>query len=156
LYEPPFIEEGGHPAPFGMQKSRLDQLVAAGDRAGAVRFFMTDVYGAPKPFVAVMPLIMRSSWKKNQSVAHTLPYDLTLMEDWSILRDQSRSVTVPTLVIGGEKSPAPLRDAVATVASALPNAQRVYLPGQDHNLSAPAVAPVIIEFFSTLPRANAN
>jgi pimeloyl-ACP methyl ester carboxylesterase len=147
LYEPPFIEEDGHPHSFNMQRSRLEQFVTAGDRAGAVRFFMTDVYGAPKPFVAAMPLIMRSAWKKNESVAHTLRYDLTLLEDWSVLRDRSSSVTVPTLVVGGEKSPATLKDAVATVASALPNARRVYLPGQNHNLSASVVAPVVIEFF---------
>jgi hypothetical protein len=81
LYEPPFIGQDGHPPSFDVQKSRLEQLVAAGDRSGAVRFFMIDVFGAPKPFVAIMPLIMRSAWKKNESVAHTLPYDLTLMED---------------------------------------------------------------------------
>ena len=117
---------------------------------------MTNVYGAPRPFVAVMPLVMRSAWDKNQSVAHTLLYDLTLLEDWSVLRDRSASVTIPTLVIGGEKSPALLKDAVATVAGALPNARRMYLRGQDHNFSAPAVAPVLIEFFSTPPRASAN
>jgi pimeloyl-ACP methyl ester carboxylesterase len=156
LYEPPFIEKDGHPASFDVWKDRLDQFVAAGDREGAVRFFMTDVYGAPRPFVAIMPLIMRSAWKRNQSVAHTLPYDLTLMEDLSILRDRSRLVAVPSLVIGGEKSPTPLKDAVATVANALPNARRMYLHGQDHNVSAPVVAPVITEFFGTLPRAIAN
>src|ERR1700756_673551 len=45
LYEPPFIGRDGHPPSFDVQKSRLEQLVAAGDRAGAVRFFMTDVFG---------------------------------------------------------------------------------------------------------------
>jgi pimeloyl-ACP methyl ester carboxylesterase len=100
LYEPPFIEENGHPPSFDMQKSRLDNLVAAGDRAGAVRFFMTDIYRAPRSFVAVMPLIMRNAWKKNQSVAQTLPYDLTLLEDWSVLRDRSTAVTIPTPVMG--------------------------------------------------------
>ncbi len=156
LYEPPFIEKDGLPRSFDMQKRRLDQFIAAGDSAGAVRFFMTDIYGAPRPFVAIMPIVMRSAWRKNQSVAHTLRYDLTLLEDWSVLRDPSTSATIPTLVMGGEKSPAPLKDAVATVAGALPNARRMYLPGQDHNFSAPAVAPVITEFFSTPPRANAN
>ena len=150
------LKKDGHPHSFDMQKRRLDQFISAGDRAGAVRFFMTDVYGAPRPFVALMPLVMRSAWRKNLSVAHTLPYDLTLLEDWSVLRDRSRSVTIPTLVIGGEKSPASLKNAVTTVAGALPNARRVYLRGQDHNVSAPAVAPVIIEFFSTPPRASAN
>jgi len=156
LYEPPFIEDDGHPPSFEMQKTRLNQFVSAGDRAGAVRFFMTDIYGAPKPFVAVMPFVMRSAWKKNLSVAHTLPYDLTLLEDWSVLRDRSTSVTIPTLVMGGEKSPAPLKNAVATVAGALPNARRMYLRGQDHNFSAAAVAPVIVGFFSTPPQASSN
>jgi pimeloyl-ACP methyl ester carboxylesterase len=149
LYEPPFIGEDGHPPSFDMQKRRLDQLVAAGDRGGAVRFFMTDIFRAPRPFVAVMPLVMRSAWKKNKSVAHTLGYDLTLLEDLSVLRERSRSVVIPTLVMGGEKSPAPLKDAVATVADALPHARSMYLRGQNHNFSAPAVAPVITEFFST-------
>jgi pimeloyl-ACP methyl ester carboxylesterase len=156
LYEPPFIEEDGHPRSFAAQKTRLEQFITAGDRAGAVKFFMTDVYGAPKPFVAVMPLVMRSAWKKNKSVAHTLPYDLTLLEDRSVLRERSTSITVPTLVVGGEKSPASLKDAVATVAGALPNARRMYLPGQDHYVSAPVVAPVITEFFSNPTRASAN
>ena len=156
LYEPPFIEQDGHPPSYDWQKRRLGQFVSAGDRAGAVGFFMTSVYGAPRPFVAVMPLVMRSAWKKNLSVAYTLRYDLTLLEDWSVLRDRSTSVTVPTLVIGGEKSPAPLREAVATVAGALPKARRMYLRGQNHHFSASAVAPVIIEFFSTPPRASAN
>ena len=148
LYEPPFIDEDGHPRSFAAQKKRLEQFITAGDRAGAVQFFMTDVYGAPKPFVAVMPLVMRSAWKKNKSVAHTLPYDLTLLEDRSVLRERSASITVPTLVLGGEKSPASLKDAVATVAGALPNARRMYLPGEDHYVHAPVVAPVITEFFS--------
>ena len=107
--------------------------MSKGDRAGAVRFFLTNIYGAPRAFVAVMPILMRSAWKKNQSVAPTLVYDLTLLEDWSVLREGSTAVTIPTLVVGGEKSPAPLRDAVAKVARALPNARSVYLNGQDHN-----------------------
>jgi len=156
LYEPPFIEEDGNPHSFDVQKRRLVQFISAGDRVGAVRFFITDVYGAPRSFVAVMPLVMRSAWKKNLSVAHTLPYDLTLLEDWSVLRDLRRLITIPTLVIGGEKSPASLKDAVTTVAGALPNARRIYLRGQDHNVSASAVAPVIIEFFSTPSRASTN
>jgi pimeloyl-ACP methyl ester carboxylesterase len=148
LYEPPFIEENGHPRLYDAHKKRLNELVSAGDRAGAVRFFMTSIYGAPRAFVAIMPFVMRSAWKKNESVAHTLRYDLTLLEDWSVLRERRASVTNPTLVVGGEKSPGPLKDAVAMVAGALPNGRHLYLDGQDHNLSARALAPVLVEFFS--------
>lgn len=146
LYEPPFIEEGDHPRSYDAQKTRLHELLSIGDRAGAVRFFMSDIYGAPRAFVAVMPIVMRSAWKKNQSVAHTLAYDLTLLEDWSILRERRTSVTVPVLVVGGEKSPAALKNAVTTVGRALPNARTVFLKGQDHNFSASAVAPAVVEF----------
>ena len=107
---------------------------------------MTDIYGAPKLFVALMPIIMRRVWKKNESVAHTLGRDLALLDDWSVLRNGS--VTVPTLVLGGAQSPASLKDAVAIVARALPNARALYLDGQDHNVSAPAVAPAITNFFT--------
>jgi pimeloyl-ACP methyl ester carboxylesterase len=148
LYEPPFIEKNGHPPSYAVQKKRLHDLVAAGDRAGAVRFFMSDIYGAPRAFVAIMPIVMWSAWKKNQSVAHTLEYDLTLLEDRSVLGERSTSITVPVLVVGGEKSPAPLKDAVATVTRALPDARSVYLKGQDHYISAPALAPVVVEFFN--------
>jgi pimeloyl-ACP methyl ester carboxylesterase len=147
LYEPPFIDEDGHPRLYDAQKRRLNELISEGDRAGAVRFFMTSIYGAPRAFVAVMPFVMRSAWTKNQSVAHTLSYDLTLLEDWSVLRERRASVTIPTLVVGGEKSPVPLKDAVAMVAGALPNGRRLYLDGQDHNLSGRALAPVLVEFF---------
>lgn len=149
LYEPPYIEQDGQPRSYSAEKRHLQDLLSAGERAGAVRYFLSSIYGAPRAFVAVMPILMRSSWTRNQMVAHTLPYDLTLLEDWSVLRKRSPSVTVPVLVVGGEKSPLPLKDAVAAVARALPNARSVYLKGQDHNLSAPAVAPVVFEFFNT-------
>jgi hypothetical protein len=147
LYEPPFIEDNGRPRSYQSQRRRLNELVSAGDRPGAVWFFMTDIYSAPRAFVAVMPIVMRRAWTKNQSVAHTLEYDLALLDDWSIFQRLRSAVVVPMLVMGGDKSPATLKDAVATVAGKLPHARHVYLEGQDHNLSAPAVAPVIVDFF---------
>ena len=150
LYEPPFIADNGRPRSYLSHKQHLNQLVSQGDRAGAVRFFMTNIYGAPAAFVTVMPIVMRKSWTKNKSVAHTLEYDLALLEDWSVLQKPGVEMVVPTLVMGGAKSPATLREAVAMVAGKLPHARQVYLEGQDHNLSAPAVAPVIVDFFGSI------
>jgi pimeloyl-ACP methyl ester carboxylesterase len=147
LYEPPYIPGDGTPRSGEDPRKRLQQLVSSGDRHGAVKFFMTDVFGAPRAFVFAMPFIMRSAWKRNESVAHTLPYDLTILNDRSVLRERSGSISVPTLVIGGEKSPEPLRNAVSTVAQALPNAHSRLLPGQSHNLAAAVLAPVLVEFF---------
>jgi hypothetical protein len=41
-----------------------------------------------------------------------------------------------------------LRDAVSALAKALPNARSQLLAGQDHNLSAPIVAPLVVDFFN--------
>ncbi len=147
LYEPPYL--AGHDASHSFEdvKTQLQTLVSAGDRGGAVRFFMAEVYGAPRAFVFAMPLLMPNAWKRNKLVVHTVPYDLTILGDRSVLNERSSSISVPTLVIGGEKSPEQLRDAVAAVAKALPNGQSRFLPGQDHNLSTRALAPVLFEYF---------
>ncbi|HEY6414003.1 MAG TPA: alpha/beta hydrolase [Edaphobacter sp.] len=149
LYEPPYLADGNGPRSFEDNKHRLQSFVSTGDRAGAVRFFMTDVYGAPRAFVFAMPFLMPNAWKRNKLVVHTVPYDLTILGDRSVLNERSSSISVPTLVIGGEKSPKELRDAVAAVANALPNGHSQFLPGQNHNISGQALAPVLFEFFGT-------
>jgi pimeloyl-ACP methyl ester carboxylesterase len=147
LYEPPYIMEGERPRNLEAAIVQLQALVTDGDRSGAVRYFMTDVFGAPKTFVAVMPLLMPRAWRRNKTVASTLPYDLTLLSDWSVLRERRASIRVPTLVLGGAKSPAGLQAAVQTVAAAIPNARQRLLAGQSHMISAKVLAPVLQQFF---------
>jgi len=149
LYEPPYGADGSGGRSFEDAKNRLQSLVSAGDRGGAVRFFMTDVYRAPRAFVLAMPFLMPNAWKRNKLVVHTVPYDLTILEDRSVLNERSSSISVPTLVIGGEKSPKELHDAVTAVANALPSGHSRYLSGQDHNISSGALAPVLFEYFGT-------
>ena len=149
LYEPPYLAGGNGPRSFEDAKTRLQSLISAGDRGGAVRFFMTDIYGAPRAFVFAMPLLMPNAWRRNKRVVHTVPYDLTILDDRSVLNARSSSISVPTLVIGGEKSPKELRDAVVAVANALPNGSSRFLSGQDHNISCRALAPALLEYFGT-------
>ena len=87
--------------------------------------------------------------EEEQAVVHTLTYDLTILDDRSVLNKRSSSISVPTLVIGGEKSLQSTHDAVTAVANALPNGQSRFLLGQDHNISSRALAPVLFEYFGT-------
>ena len=128
-------------------RNRLQSFISAGDRGGAVRFFMTDVFGAPRAFVFAMPFLMPTAWKKNKLVVHTAAYDLTILGDRSVLNERSSSIPIPTLVIGGEKSPKGLHDAVIAVANVLPNGKSQFLSGQDHNISCPVLVPVLFEYF---------
>ena len=148
LYEPPYVTNGKANS-VEDTKNRLQTFISTGDRAGAVSFFMTDVYGAPRAFVFAMPLLMPNAWKRNKLIANTLLYDLTILGDRSVLNERSSAISVPTLVVGGEKSPRELRNAVEAVAAALPNAHSRFLSGQDHNISSQALAPVLFEYFGT-------
>jgi pimeloyl-ACP methyl ester carboxylesterase len=146
LYEPPY-EVDGSPRRLEDARNRLQSFISAGDRAGAVKFFMTDVFGAPRAFVFAMPFLMPAAWKRNKLVVHTAPGDLMILADRSVLNERSSSISVPTLVIGGEKSPKGLRDAVTAVANALPNGKIRFLSGQDHNISGPVLVPILFEYF---------
>jgi len=119
--------------------------VADGRRSDAVKFFIVDMVGMP----AISTYIMRilPIWSKLKAVAHTLPYDAAVLGDFSVSSKRPDSVRVPTLVIGGEKSPVELGSAVSAVADAIPGAVLRMLKRQTHNVSVKALAPVLTEFF---------
>lgn len=151
LYEPPFwVEPGGHlpPADFG---KRLEDFAANDQRAEAIRYFMTKGMGAPG-FVVIMMRFMPGVWSRLKAVAHTLHYDAKLVADHSdgkpLNPAQWTSVTLPTLVMYGSKSPASLQAAAKGLANVLPNAQLRVLEGQSHNVSMKVLAPVLIEYFN--------
>ncbi len=145
LYEAPYVmNQGGHNPPIDTE-TQLNQLVAAGKRGDAVKFFMKDMVGIP----AFVPFIMSllPIWPKLKAVAHTLPYDAAILQGFTIPTKMAATVTTPTLVAGGEKSPVSLRNAVQKLADAIPGSQRIMLKGQTHNVSAKAIVPVLIDYF---------
>lgn len=150
LYEPPIgVSRPGGPS-LEQSEQHLAALVASGDRAGAVRYFLEAVLGAPGAFVTAMPILMPRTWSRNKSVAFTLPYDLAILNDHSLLGDRAKRIRIPALIIGGAKSPAYMQEALERVTRALPDARTLLLPGQSHDVSAArkALAPVLASFFS--------
>jgi hypothetical protein len=55
---------------------------------------------------------------------------------------------MPTLVMGGAKSPAWLQRAVEAVAKGISGSTLLMLKGQTHQVSAKVLAPVLEAFFS--------
>ena len=149
VYEAPGVVDDTHPATDPAFGRRVQALVDSGDRGGAVRSFMRLV-GAPAPMVAVMRLL--PVWRRLTAVAHTLPWDLSLVvprsqgrpdepADWSAVR-------APVLVLAGGRSPLHMRTAQASLAAALPDGRCEVLPGQTHMIKAAAVAPPVAAFLS--------
>jgi hypothetical protein len=147
VFEAPFVvdPDAARPEDF---LGRLDALVAADRRGDAVRYFLRSV-GTPAVVVALMRVL--PAWPKLTGVAHTLPYDVRALGDTGsgtpLPADRWAGATMPTLVLDGGKSPAPMRAAMRQLADVLPNAEHRTLPGQTHLLKADAVAPVLAEFF---------
>jgi len=149
VYEVPFMVTAGAKRPTPDYGERLDELVAAGDRNGAVKHFMRNSMGIPAPFVALMRLM--PMWKGLKATAHTLPYDWAALGKHTMYgaplnADEWASVTMPTLVVTGAKSPAVLQDGSRALADVLPNAQLHSLPGVSHNPKMKVLAPVLAEF----------
>src|SRR5437588_900754 len=108
VYEPPFIIDDSRPPVPQDYVPHLNELIAAGRRGEAVEYFMIDAMLVPADMVAQMR--NTPMWPQIEAVAHTIPYDGTLMGDTmsgnpSTFRNWD-SVTVPTLVIVGGASPA--------------------------------------------------
>ncbi|AJY73520.1 alpha/beta fold hydrolase [Paenibacillus beijingensis] len=145
LYEPPFMVGDNPPAPPADHEEQLRKMIAANRRDDAVKFFLRNM-GAPGIAIAIMRVM--PFWARFRAVAHTLPYDAAVMGDYSLPAKRIASVNVPTLVIGGEKSQAVLRQAVQEVASILPNGESLMLKDQTHNVSMKVLAPALKSYFS--------
>ena len=143
-YEPPYVQESGEPRGAEHQ-GRLEQLLSAGDRGGAVKYFMKDMVGAPAAMVLMMRL-MPWIWRRLVAVAHTLPYDAAVMAGFRVPRARFASIRTPVLVMAGSRTDGRLKDAVHALADVIPGARRRELEGQDHNVSPQALAPAVVEF----------
>jgi pimeloyl-ACP methyl ester carboxylesterase len=117
-------------------------------RGAAVRLFMSEGVRVPAVFVTMMRFM--PAWPKLKAVAHTLPYDASIMGDTQSGRPlpagRWSNVTMPTLVVGGGKSPVWMRNGVQALADLLPNASLRTLEGQTHMVKPAVLAPVLVEF----------
>lgn len=151
LYEPPYRVDTIGTLPPTDFVPHLKTLIAADKRGDAVRYFMTKGMGAPG-FVVTMMRVMPGVWPRLKAVANTLPYDAMLLEDHKagqpLQAQQWVGVTVPTLVLSGEKSVEALRNGAKAMVDVLPNAQPRVLEGLSHtNMDMKVIAPVLVEFF---------
>lgn len=144
LYEPPFEvpdEKDGAPKDVLQQlQTRVDE----GRRGDTVKYFMK-VVGVPSFGIFMMTLF--PIWKKLKAVAHTLPYDIQIMDGFKFPEEKVKSIKVPTLVSAGTKTSGAIKRSAKMLSEVISGAQLKMLDGQTHNVSEKAIAPVLIEFF---------
>lgn len=150
VYEPPFIVDNTRSPIRADYLARLQDLVATGRRGDAVKLFLTE--GIQMPGFAVTLMSFLPMWTRMKTLAHTLPYDASCMvgtqSGTPLPAERWASLTTPTLVVDGGKSPATMRNGVKALADLLPNARYVTLPGQTHIVKPAVLAPVLGDFFA--------
>jgi len=154
LYEPPFIVDASRPPMPEDFAQRLTELIAEERPGDAVEYWQMQL-GVPAEAIAHMR--QSPMWPGLEAVAPTLPYDATIMGDTqrgdSAPLKKWTSVTVSTLVMdgsvmmGSEEAHTFMRHGADALATALPNAQRVTLEGQDHGPSDETLVPALRVFF---------
>lgn len=160
VYEPPFALDGTRFPDPPDYREQIGSMIAAGQRDAAVKLFMK-VVGAPA-FVIFMMRLFPNVWPKLRAVAHTLPYDLAVLGDTqrgaplpADLRQELASIATPTLSLVGGKSPEWMHHAAKVVSQAIAGASLRVIAGQDHNVAAKAIAPLLIEFFGARQEGSA-
>jgi pimeloyl-ACP methyl ester carboxylesterase len=147
LYEPPFVAadptEAQTPAGF---LPEIQKLISEDRRADAVKAFMK-VVGVPAFIRLIAPLM--PFWKTGLTIAHTLPYDFTVLGDQTVPIESSAKIQVPTIVMSGGATAPRLRKAAEATARAIPGSTYQVLPKQRHDVSPAALAPAIIHFLNS-------
>lgn len=79
MFEPPFIVDSSRPPMDTSLSGAIDRQIATGNRSEAVRLFFTKGMGIPSFGVTMMRLLM-PGWSKMCAMAHTIPYDLAILD----------------------------------------------------------------------------
>ena len=149
LYEAPFVVDGSRQPVPDDYATTFDKLLASNQRSAAVKHFMRKGVGLPAIAMLIMPLM--PAWSKLKAVAHTLPYDTLLTEQFQqgepLPPSYWSAVKIPTLVIYGGKSPAWMQNGMRALTGALTQADLRVLPGETHIVKPQSLAPVMRNFY---------
>ncbi len=147
MYEPPYNDDPAARRAAKEYTRQLNELIAAGRPGDAAALFMSYV-GSPAE--AVEGMRQAPIWPLFEAVGHTLAYDSAVLgEDAAVPTARAARVTVPALLMNGGAGFPFMRETADTLAKAIPNAQRRTLEGQTHDAAADAVAPPLVEFFTS-------
>ena len=150
LFEPPVAigPPPGGEAPGGQASGdepidRARAAVAAGQPGKAMQIFVRDVVGMPAAYAwAVRPLVAVSP--RLRALA---PRQISDLDGVGPRLDVYARIEIPTVLLGGERSPAHLGERLDALAAVMPHAEKVVLARRDHSahLRAPDEVAHVIE-----------
>ncbi|MFJ9455393.1 alpha/beta fold hydrolase [Kitasatospora sp. NPDC101447] len=139
LYEPPLPTRESVAGPnTGGAGARARAALDGGDPVEAMRIHLRDIVGMPAPVVDAVFADPDTRARLTAYAAAQIA-DTEAVDALGVGVDRFATLETPTTLIEGDLSPAHLRERLADLAAALPNARVVTLTGQGHvaHLAAP-------------------
>jgi hypothetical protein len=130
VYEPPYIVDDQRPRPPADLPDRLQELIAAGDRDGAVRLFF--LAGPRLTEQEVDGMRAAPFWPALIALAHTVSYDARVSGECVLPVARFRAIGIPVAVLLGGASPGWMRAGCESLAANLSQAKLTVLDGQTH------------------------
>ena len=148
MYEAPYNDDPEAQKAWGEYIKNLTDALASDRRGDAVALFMAYI---GMPAAQIEGMRHAPFWGGMEAIAPTLAYDHTaiLGKDASIPTERAARVHVPTLVMNGGNGAPFMLETAKTLSKAIPVAKLSTLEGQTHDVHPEALAPVLVEFFTS-------
>jgi pimeloyl-ACP methyl ester carboxylesterase len=129
LYEPAF-PLGGAPLYAPEMVERYEAQLAAGDRAGVMEAFYTELVGlAPREIAG---LRASPAWPERLRAAHAVPREMRAEAGYVFDAGRFAALRLPVLLLAGGESGEFLAAPTRALLAALPRSRLAALPGQGH------------------------
>jgi pimeloyl-ACP methyl ester carboxylesterase len=147
LYEPPIHLR---PREWDAALTRAVRLAASGRVGAAMRVHLRDIVKLPGPMAWLAGLGVAASPRMRALAPHQVD-DAAAINDLGVRLDAYGHVDVPTVLLGGDRSPAHLAERLDALSHTIPAAVKVVLRGQGHvaNVRAPDEVAKVIEDLAT-------
>jgi pimeloyl-ACP methyl ester carboxylesterase len=128
LYEPPFDTPGQRVVP-PESLAAMKELLAAGDREGALVHFYEQIIGVDPTPLKPLPI-----WQARIAAVHTLVREGEIGLQYTCDPAGFAGLDVPVRLLAGTDSPPAFGAAAKAAVDAIPGAELVWLDGQGHTM----------------------
>ena len=129
LYEPG-IPVGDHDMSDPAVISQMNDLLAEGNNEEALMVFLREIGGLTSDEIDMFRA--DASWDDRVAGAHTLPREERASSEHELRPNRLTTMTTPSLLLSGGKSPQKFKDATKAIHEALPNSRIVTFEDEQH------------------------
>lgn len=148
VFEPAAVVDPAEPlaGKDGEVLKRARAELAAGKPGKAIEIFLRDTIQLPRWQATLVALLVPLVPRYRRLVPAQLD-SLEALDRLGVRLDVYARITVPTVLLGGDRGPAHIHRRLDAVAEAMPQARKVILHGRDHgaDLKAPKEVATVID-----------